>query len=148
MTCPPASVSKTLRRIWANNMEDKLTGTVLRGQSSCDWHTELTSKICQTTQAEASLDSTLDVMLKTVPNGNHLLLGQLQHLECNLVNDWIRLAHPQDLHVIEQRFNITGLRSCSSVMMSRQCGVNLQSTLSLPWNFTEFKHRITRLDPG
>ncbi len=117
--CPLASVVIFLCRIWADNMEDKLTGTVKQGQSSRDWHTEVTIKICQTRQAEASLDSTLDVMLKTVPNGDHLLLGQLQHLECNFVNDWIRLAHPQDLHVTEQNFNITGLRSCRSVMMAR-----------------------------
>jgi len=117
--CPPASVLKYFCRVWGDNIEDKLTGTVKQGQSSCDWHTEVTIKICQARQAEASLDGTLDVMLKTVPNGNHLLLGQLQHLECNLVNDWIRLAHPQDLHVTKQSFNITGLRSCRNVMMAR-----------------------------
>ena len=117
--CPPASVSKSFCRLWADVMKDKLTGTIKQGQSSCDWHTEVTSKICQARQAEASLDSTLNVMLKTIPNGNHLLLGQLQHLECNLVNDRIRLAHPQNLHVTEQNFNITGLRSCMSVMMPR-----------------------------
>ena len=117
--CPPESVSVLFCRIWEDNIEDKLTEIAKQGQSSCDWHTEVTIKMCQTRQAEASLDSTLDVMLKTVPNGDHLFLGQLQHLECNLVNDWIRLAHPQDLHVTEQDFNITGLRSCRNVMMAR-----------------------------
>lgn len=146
--CPPASISKSFCRIWADNMEDKLTGTVKQSQSSRDWRTEVTIKVCQTRQAEASLDNTLDVMLKTVPNGNHLLLGQLQHVECNLVNDWIRLAHPQDLHVTEQNFNITGLRSCRSVMMVRHVVLTCSESFLCHGNFTEFKHCIAEVDAG
>lgn len=122
-------------------MEDKLTGTVKQGQSSCDWYTAVTTEICQTRQAEASLASTLDVMLKTIPNGNHLLLGQLQHLECNLVNDWIRLAHPQDLHATEQKFDTTGLRISRSVMMARHVVLTCsQSFLSMGFYRTQALH--------